>query len=597
MMKRTRILVTLTIALTASVSCTREEVPEKYGVIHFTATAGQDVGPETKVYDLGYSNGRTRIHFEYDDRIFVWAPDAIQVSSGGALYTNPGLSCRNVWNSPYPVSDNLPLYWGEASTHAFYGKYPDPTWTSSVPYTAHEAFGKQAPKSDKFLCWLPGKFTSNYSFNELDSGYCYMTAYTSASKSETVNLDFVPAFSTFKINIRHSFPGGLAVKSVKLSSASQRLNGEYTVNIGPTTTYTVPGYDNYREDTAVSVEFTSLAHITNTSSFSVTLLTCPVTVADLTVTIDTTEGAFTMPLKSNGEWISFPAGYFYEITFSDLIHDDPVFSVAENRHVCFSPGNLEYRTSKWVSEEVAWRFTIPQYDRCSYWGVYPNYDAPYCQEVVHFGWGTSGHDGVYPYLTSGNDADYGDPLPAGSEFPREWDWGVNTIYNGAGYTWRTPTNAEWDYLFGRTDANGNLLFAAAKVNNTVGIILFPDNFVYPDFEDPNSVIKACGVCLPTANVLTTSDWEDLELQGCVFLPAYGERTSLTLDSGNYYVDGNGSDNNNTWLCWYWSSSTDQQGRPLSWTYQYRVNYWNEMHLDQSDARHSGYAVRLVRDVN
>lgn len=595
MMKRTRIFISLAIALTASVSCTREEVPEKYSDIHFTITAGQDVGPETKVYDLGYSNGRTRLHFEYNDRIFVWSPDAIQVSSSGVLYTNPGLSCRNLWNIPEPVSNNLPLYWGEASTHAFYGKYPDPTWTSSVPYTEHEAFGKQAPKSDKFLCWLPGTFTAANRFNEMDTGYCYMTAYTSVSKAETVNLDFVPAFSTFKINIRHSFPGGLAVKSVKLSSASHRLNGEYTVNIGPTTTYTVPESYIYNDDKKVSVEYTSPVTFYPTGAFSVTLLTCPVTVADLTVTIDTTEGAFTMPLKSNGEWISFPAGYFYEITFSDLIHDDPVFSVAENRHVCFSPGNLEYR--KWRPSEEQWVFTIPQYKGISYWGVYENYDYNQGLEPVqHFGWGTSGHDGVYPYLTSDNESDYGSALSAG-EFPREWDWGVNTIYNGAGYTWRTPTIAEWDYLFGRKDAQDSLLFASAKVDNTVGLILFPDNFVYPDFEDPNSVIKACGMCSPSANVITASTWDRLESQGCVFLPAYGGRTSLYYSEGIRYVEATGV--SDKWICWYWSSTTDDTG-PLFWTYQHYVNneQYDRMLLHQtSTSRTPGYAVRLVRDVN
>ena len=581
--------------MTASVSCSREEVPEKYCDIQFTATAGQDVGLQTKVFYGGYTNGRTMIDWDINDRIFVWAPDAVQFSSSGVLFTNPGISYERMWGTrPSPVSGCLPLYWSEASTHAFYGKYPDPTWTSSVPYTTHEAFGKQAPKSDKFLCWLPGTFTATNRFNEMDTGYCYMTAYTSASKAETFNLDFVPAFSAFRINFRHSFPGGLAVKSVTLSSASHRLNGEYTVNIGPTTTYFVPESYIYYDDKKVSVEYTSLVTFYPTDAFSVTLLTCPVTAADLTVTIDTTEGAFTMPLKSNGEWISFPAGGYYDITFSNLAHDDSVFSVAEDRQVRFSPGNLEYR--KWRPSEETWCFTLPQYTRCSYFAVYPNYDAPYGQEVMHFGWGTSGHDEVYPYLTSGNDADYGDPLPAGSDFPREWDWGVNSIYNGAGYTWRTLTMDEWEYLFGRKDAQDNPLFASAKVNNSIGIILFPDNFVYPDFEDPNSVIKACGVCLPTDNVLTTSTWENLELQGCVFLPACGERTSLQNSNGNYYMDCNGNDGS-TWICFYWSSSTDENGNPLYWTYQYYTSGWNEFRLHQAGVRHYGFSVRLVRDVN
>ena len=591
-------------ALTAAVSCSREEVPEKYGVIHFTAIAGQDGGLQTRAYfGSSINDGRKRIYFDYGDRAYIWAPDAINVPSAGRLFTNPGRSYElDSFGTFHSIDDKI-LYWGDASTHTFYGKYPDPSWTSSVPTSAHPAFGKQDPKSDNFLCWLPSSFSVSsgvwyspqnrrYTYDQ-DLQYCYMTAYASVPRSSAVELNFIPAVSTFKITIAHTFSGTVRVNSVKLSSESHRLSGEYTVNIGSTTTYSVREYDLSRDDRSVAAVFVNPVTLSSDVSLCVTLFTCPVTVADLTVTIDTSEGSFVLPLKSDSEWISFPAGKYFDITCNQ-VHDDPVFSVAEDRQVRFSPGNLVYW--KWRPSE-AWRFAIPQYDDCSYWGVYPNYDAPYNQAVMHFGWGTSGHDGVYPYLTSGNDADYGEALPAGSEFPREWDWGVNTIYNGAGYTWRTLTIDEWGYLFGRTDAQGNLLFAAASViNNAIGIILFPDNFEYPDFEDPNSVIKACGMCQPSANSLTTSDWSDLELQGCVFLPAWGMRRPYTLGGSTYHVDGTGNDRD-VWICWYWSSSTDEQGRPLYWTYQHYASSDDLMHLSEYGERHDGCAVRLVRDVN
>ena len=146
--------------------------------------------------------------------------------------------------------------------------------------------------------------------------------------------------------------------------------------------------------------------------------------------------------------------------------DDPVndgsfvakaFSIAENKTVTFSPGNLQYHPA---NDE--WRFAPNQTD---YIGETNSIiSSIYNGWIDLFGWGT----GNNPTNASTDNNDY----------PTFVDWGVNKIGNYAPNTWRTLTYSEWYYLrFERP--NHDKLIGVAQVNGVNGLILLPDNWTCP----------------------------------------------------------------------------------------------------------------------
>jgi hypothetical protein len=71
-----------------------------------------------------------------------------------------------------------------------------------------------------------------------------------------------------------------------------------------------------------------------------------------------------------------------------------------------------------------------------------------------FGWGTSGYNNKYPYMTATNSGNYYN----GSLNDTDYDWGVyhsasgnssEKITNGGNYSWRLFTADEWSYLIAR----------------------------------------------------------------------------------------------------------------------------------------------------
>lgn len=112
------------------------------------------------------------------------------------------------------------------------------------------------------------------------------------------------------------------------------------------------------------------------------------------------------------------------------------FSVSATKKVNFSQGNLQYQAST-----KTWRFAENQYDMIG--AANSNISSTYNGWIDLFGWGTSGYNNKYPYMTSTTNADYGDGNNdiAGTNY----DWGVyNAISNGgnAKGLWRTLTTAE-----------------------------------------------------------------------------------------------------------------------------------------------------------
>lgn len=268
---------------------------------------------------------------------------------------------------------------------------------------------------------------------------------------------------------------------------------------------------------------------------------------------------------------------------------DAVFTVAQGKTVKFSKGNLQYLgTGTSGKETPKWRFADNQWD---YMGNgtngnvaidgYSAYntgsnsatptDADKAAARDLFGWGTSGGGTptTPPYMTINNNGSIygGTSNIAGTDC----DWGVynkEVIENNDGKNWRTLTSAEWAYVFqGRTDASQK--YGHGSVNGVKGMIILPDVWVLPSglsFTAGNSA---------WANSYTTDQWEKMEKNGAVFLPAAGYREGASV----YNVGSVG---------YYWSST-----HYLNYGAYFVHFYSDGFNPSNASQRYDGYSVRLV----
>ena len=235
------------------------------------------------------------------------------------------------------------------------------------------------------------------------------------------------------------------------------------------------------------------------------------------------------------------------------------FSVDSFRRVLFSPGNLQWSATNGGSTPTThnvfggdtaagtWRFALNQWDyvgdatthgtvfgvggtagtRCDNAQISSTYKG----WIDLFGWGTSGYDNKYPYLSSRRfDSYYLGNTISNSNY----DWGVyNDIYNpqtasiDSANTWRTLTYEEWDYLLNKRQTTSGIRCAPAEIQNIPwpsdttqiyyikGLILLPDNWMSSIYtlNDTNSTYVGSS----SLNILTVSQWSILEKAGSVFL--------------------------------------------------------------------------------
>ena len=243
------------------------------------------------------------------------------------------------------------------------------------------------------------------------------------------------------------------------------------------------------------------------------------------------------------------------------------FSVAADKQVTFSPGNLQYKAST-----STWAFAENQYDFVG--GDNTNISSTYDGWIDLFGWGTSGYNDKQPYMTSDTDYDYGDGT--NDLTGTNYDWGAYaSISNGGNMDWRTLSAAEWDYLLqtrdGAASKHGNATVAGNK-----GLVLLPDKWQLPEglsfTADPTDW---------TTNTYTAEQWAEMEAAGAVFLPASGNR-------GN-----NGTIYNITTNCrgFYWTASASDENRASFLDFREK-----QVAKNSTDYRSIGYAVRLASNV-
>ena len=245
------------------------------------------------------------------------------------------------------------------------------------------------------------------------------------------------------------------------------------------------------------------------------------------------------------------------------------------RKVRFSQGNLQYIGS---AATPYWKFADHQFD---FIGNGQNGSSASDIDRDLFGWGTSGYDNKYPYMTSTTYSDYGNGNNNISG--TNYDWGVyNTIYAGTTPTsnWRTLTggdSGEWDYLISNRPDAANL-YGKGKVGNcTPGLIILPDDWKW---EGDVAGFAASWIPGNTAwsNVYSCSDWAKMEAAGAVFLPAAGYREGTTVNS----VGLSG---------YYWSSSCNPES---SYGRHFGFNS-GAVAPTNGSIFYRGFSVRLVSD--
>lgn len=246
-----------------------------------------------------------------------------------------------------------------------------------------------------------------------------------------------------------------------------------------------------------------------------------------------------------------------------------VFSVAPDKQVSFSQGNLQYLPSLNI-----WKFANTQYE---YLGNANKYLKPTFRNWVDlFGWSANNTTAPFGVSTSTNVADYAGDFV---------DWGTNEICGDAPGTWRTLSADEWIYLL-QYRMNADQLWALGRVGNVNGLILLPDTWdaieglhFSPNeiplqndnnYEDP-SKNNHC-----SKNKYSLEDWRKMELEGAVFLPLAAYREGI-----NWY---------NQQSCSYNASTP----AGVIQCYVLRIYPYN-LYPAQPYDRHIGRAVRLVHD--
>ena len=257
------------------------------------------------------------------------------------------------------------------------------------------------------------------------------------------------------------------------------------------------------------------------------------------------------------------------------------FSVGANTKVAFSSGNLQAVFPQANTLLKSYQAAPHQYDMIGNAvanNCIGNNQVTTAGTVDLFGWvgkssgSNMGNQGI---CNDTDDSHYGNK--AGEPLRSEWGPGMTidgyTGYQSEGTNWRTLTKDEWVYLFnGRT--NHSQKYGLGIVNGVKGMIVLPDDWTLPE-----------GLSFITGtsnwnNVYDIAQWEQMEWNGAVFLPAAGYRTGVECLLSN--DDGN-----------YWSSTSSPDNAGIAFSMTFRSNHFV---TDQYWNRHYGCSVRLVRNV-
>ena len=447
------------------------------------------------------------------------------------------------------------------------------------------------PMSDATTISLPSSYTCSYDGEGNQTIPLPMVAKVTGASPSTI--EFKHLTSAVKVVLKNRTDALLTLDSVIVSSSTLQLCGERDVTIG-VGSVSVAEQPATIEDSAkrVKINFAASTYInqytTDADLVEVQVPFWPVAATASDFTIQVYAHVTGTPAKANTYVFSHSASNptllrnqlmtaQVEIGGSHTTaYRKGVFSVGPNAtdKVYFSQGNLQYQAST-----STWRFAENQSD---YIGNAVGNTAPSSSQadwIDLFGWGTSGYNNKYPYMTSTNYLDYanGENDIAGTNY----DWGVhNIISNGGNATnqWRTLTKDEWEYLLFDT-RRGNNRYAKGIVTGEQGLIIFPDGF---DLASIGITIKSCNA--PTVSFSTNSfksgPWSILEAAGCIFLPAASLREGNTVST----VNPRGH---------YWSSTHHTTNAGNSFLIEFVASNVGT----SNGSRSIGRSVRLVKNAN
>lgn len=420
----------------------------------------------------------------------------------------------------------------------------------------------------------------------------------------------------------HLQKANTTVSSIVVSTEDGALNGLF--NIIPTydndeelESATLTQYQTVTDDRKIiSVQFTA-QNIANGKDFFIYLPAREYQTLTFTITDNT--GKICTKSLNNTHTFHIGASEWSSITLQndDLVFEEQVideiegslpgiFSIAADKRVVFSKGNLQYRACTSEAGDLThstcstavdatlgeWRFAEHQYDVINTANGDISYqyasDGSYTGWVDLFRWGTSGHNSKYPYYNSTTASDY---APGSSPLTNTaYDWGYCNVISEGGDEpgiWRTLTIGEWQYLIeGRPNANSR--WARGKVGNIYGLILLPDSWTSPSGINLTyaNTINSAWSNLNTSNQLTIEQWGQMEEAGAVFLPIAGYRAY-----SDYTITGTISHTKPAARYWSATNVTSGQARYL----QIQGTGFNTRWTDGASRIHL-YSVRLVHEV-
>ena len=230
------------------------------------------------------------------------------------------------------------------------------------------------------------------------------------------------------------------------------------------------------------------------------------------------------------------------------------FSISASQKVVFSKGNLQY-----LASTKTWRFAEHQWD---YVGTKNNGRTDtYPIWIDLLCWGTS------------------NPIYEPSDNTNFYDLGNNPISNGGNKAgvWRTLSSYELDYLLNSRN-NANNLKGFATIGTTHGYVLLPDNW-----QTPAGLNFSTSADDWTINQYSETEWNEMQLQGAVFLPCAG-----------YYQSGTSSDNNTG--C-YWLSTPNGYDQACFFDF-YRSTFSYTLFADIlcTASIRRGHSIRLVNNL-
>lgn len=480
--------------------------------------------------------------------------------------------------------------------------------SASAPYSAVYPYDEDIVLSDgNFEIELPAEQPYTES-----NGKQVINAPMVATGSGEPQLEFKNVCSLVRIRVRNNYEGegDITLSSITITASDAYLSGSASI------TESAGNFTLAVSSGSKSVSLTGLSEEVkvNKSSKEYFIYIPPISGETLTITVngkysDKTLGEFTQVSTDGVSLAKSEIG-----AASHRLNDceyffTKAFSVAADRQVYFSPGNLEYQpsTNTFQFADEQWTSFIGS---STYGNLLTESNRVSTDKWLdRFGWGTSGWDEsgatyYHPYnlmCTNNSSIGYGYGPSANSYRQsltgdyKNADWGIyNNIKNGnktdAAGTWRTPTSSEWSYVYGsRSLATSRK--ARATVNGTLGLILLPDNW-----KKPAGISMTLDPANSTTNVYTSDEWHLLEKYGAVFIPVTGKSTTRitgtgTAASNSEYTNG-----------YYWSSTVYGGGSYPSYAYSfYFFSGSNDGGVGSTDGKgihvkYSSIAVRLVKDV-